>query len=76
MPAGTKVFDAAGQALGAAPGTIELPRGSEPSTLVLRKAGYRDATVTVTPDADARLDVPMQRKRKKINRDLESPFPQ
>ena len=78
VPEDTHVLDDADASLGVVPGTITLPRGSEPVRLVFRHPDHPDAVRVVTPGADQTLDVtlpPANKKRRRLNRDLESPFP-
>ncbi|WP_437285045.1 protein kinase domain-containing protein [Sorangium sp. So ce406] len=43
--------------VGSAGAPIALPRGSEPVELVLRKPGFKDASVQLIPDRDRAMDV-------------------
>ncbi|WP_437686152.1 protein kinase domain-containing protein [Sorangium sp. So ce176] len=43
--------------VGSAGAPIALPRGSEPVELVLRKPGFKDASVQLIPDRDREMDV-------------------
>ncbi len=42
--------------LGSSAGPLQLPRGSEPVELRLKKIGYKDATASLTPDQNRTLE--------------------
>ena len=77
VPEGTHVLDESEASLGVAPGPIVLPLSSVPIRLVFRHRDHADAVRTVTPDADQTLavELPPRAKRRRLNPDLESPFP-
>jgi hypothetical protein len=48
--------------LGATPGEFTLPRGTAAVELTLKKKGYADKKLTVTPDRDREFDVELTRR--------------
>jgi eukaryotic-like serine/threonine-protein kinase len=61
VPADTKAI-AFGHAIGSAPGSISLPRGSTAIDVRFEHAGYSATTATIVPDHDAALHVTMPRR--------------
>ncbi|MEM6954363.1 MAG: serine/threonine-protein kinase [Myxococcota bacterium] len=47
------------------PAVLTLARSDEPIELVLRRSGYRARTVPITPNADARLELRLDRVRRR-----------
>jgi hypothetical protein len=73
VPDGTEVLIGTA-VVGAAPGPVQLDRGSSAVVLTFRADGYLPASKSVVPDADKPLDVTLKKKAKaggghKPNRD-------
>ncbi|MGE0551713.1 MAG: protein kinase [Kofleriaceae bacterium] len=61
-PSGAEVW-LRGQRLGTTPTKVSLPRGSKRVSLTLRKDGYLDKVITVTPDRVKPLSVELEFRR-------------
>ncbi len=62
-PSGTQVVATDGGVLGTAPGKLQLPGGSAPTRIELRKAGYETTTRTINTSKDSVLVVHLERSR-------------
>ncbi|MFO0724068.1 MAG: serine/threonine-protein kinase [Myxococcota bacterium] len=77
VPEGTEVQGLRGL-VGTAPGTILLPRGSEPVVLTFRAQGFVSASKTIVPDHDQALELVLKPVAKPVGPQdrnaLENPF--
>ncbi len=63
-PPGTEIFGPGGVALGVAPGTLLLPRGTSPVRIELRARGHRPRFHELTPLADGTLTLELEPERR------------
>ena len=61
VPEGTEVI-LAGATMGAAPGRVMVPRGTDPVVLTFKVDGYQTTSKPLTPDQDQKLVVTMKKK--------------
>jgi serine/threonine-protein kinase len=64
-PEGAEVWNGA-ERIGVAPVTLRLPRSDSPVKLTLKKAGYRDETLDVTPNKDKELVPALEPKHDRV----------
>ena len=62
VPEGTEVLIGS-TVVGAAPGPVQLDRGSTAVVLTFRADGHLPASMSVVPDADKPLDVTLKKKK-------------
>jgi serine/threonine-protein kinase len=62
-PANTSVLGAGGRLLGVAPGPIQIDRSDQEVVLTFSADGYLPRSATITPTADAPLDVTLDKKK-------------
>jgi serine/threonine-protein kinase len=72
VPDGTEVFNGA-KRIGAAPGDVQVPRGTGKVVLTFRADGYHPLPKTIVPSDDQTLEVKLKKKAGGVARPVKNP---